>query len=144
MFDRSTPSVVVPSSSTSAAVTTVVSLVPFKHERPFPSGHRGATTWYTTQSYSNVLGPPSGIPEVAGNLYIHKNITTSTQQIWLFDRDARWTAVPDDAKVNHPTAADRVLSIRADGSPSWVTATGFTTMQGRRARIQMLGDSPSK
>ncbi|KAF9778510.1 hypothetical protein BJ322DRAFT_1025198 [Thelephora terrestris] len=108
-----------------------VSLVPFKHERPFPSGHRGATIWYSTQSYSDVLGPPSGIPGIAGNLYIHKNLSTSTQQIWLFDRDARWITVSGVAKAIHPTIVDRVLSIRSDGSPNWVTTAGFTNVQSR-------------
>ncbi|KAF9786229.1 hypothetical protein BJ322DRAFT_1108084 [Thelephora terrestris] len=128
-MDRSTPFVV--SSSTSTPVAATVSLVPFKHERPFPSGHRGATIWYSTQSYSDVLGPPSGIPGIAGNLYIHKNLSTSTQQIWLFDRDARWITVSGVAKAIHPTIVDRVLSIRSDGSPNWVTTTGFTNVQSR-------------
>jgi hypothetical protein len=81
-----------------------------------------------------MLGPPSGIPEVAGNLYVHKNLSSSTQQIWMFGREAQWTAVPDGAKVNHPTVVDRILSIRSDGSPNWVTATGFANAQNRKTR----------
>ena len=110
-------------------------MIPFKHERQFSSGLRGATIWYTTQSYFDVSGPSSGIPEVAGNIYIHKNLSTSTQQIWMFDREARWTAVLGDAKVNHPTVVDRILSIRSDGSPNWVTAAGFANALSRRVRV---------
>lgn len=132
-LDRSTPPAVVTTSSIPAATT--ASLVPFKHERPFSSGHRGVTTWYTTQSHSDALGPPSGIPEVAGNLYIHRNISTSTDQVWLFSREARWTVIPSGMKINHPTVVDRVLNIRSDGSPNWVTNAGFTNVQGRKARI---------
>ena len=115
--------------------STAVSLVPFKHERPFSSGHRGSTIWYSTQSYSNVSGPPSGIPEVAGHLYIHKNLSNSTQQVWLFSREARWIHTPNDMKVIHPTIVDRVLSLRSDGSPNWVTAVGFANVRGRGGGI---------
>ena len=81
------------------------------------------------------MGPPSGIPELAGNLYIHKNILTSAHQIWMFDRVAQWVLIPDDARVSHPTIAGRMLSIRSDGSPNWVTPTGFANAQSRRVRI---------
>jgi len=54
--------------------------------------------------------------------------------MWLFGREARWTGVPDGAKVTHPTVVDRMLSLRSDGSPSWVTSAGFMNVQGRRAR----------
>jgi len=132
-LDELTPSVDITPSSTSK-ITAAISLVPFKHERPFSSGHRGATIWYTTQSFSDVSAPPDGMPEAAGDLYIHRNLSTSAQQIWMFGRDARWTVVPHDTKVNHPTVVDRVLSIRSDGSPNWVTAAAFTNVQCRRAR----------
>ncbi|KAF9653291.1 hypothetical protein BDM02DRAFT_3182831 [Thelephora ganbajun] len=131
-LDQSTPSIVVPSSTPTIAA---VSLVPFRHERPFTSGHRGVTIWYTTQSYSDISGPPSGIPGVAGNLYVHKNLSTSTQQIWLFGREAQWTVVPDDMRVTHPSVGDWMLSVRSDGSPNWVTAAGFTNLKARKARI---------
>ena len=91
-------------------------------------------TWFATQSHSNVTGPPRGLPEVAGHLYIHRNISISTRQVWLFNRDARWNVVADGAKTVHPTLPDRVLSFRSDGTPNWVTITGFTTVQGRKAR----------
>ena len=103
------------------------------------SGLRGSTVWYTTQSYSDMLEPPSGIPELVGSLYIHKNLSIPAHQIWMFDREARWVPVPDDARVNHPTVAGRMLSIRSDGSPNWVSATGFANVKNRRVnRISVV------
>lgn len=94
------------------------------------------TTWYSTQSYQDVSEPPGVIKPTAGTLYIHKNLLTGASQVWLFGIDATWFPVPENGQVIHPALHDRILSIRADGTPSWVTAVGLTSVrtrnQGRR------------
>jgi len=38
------------------------------------------------------------------------------------------------SKVYHPVIADRVLSIRANGTPSWITAASYATIKGRKEK----------
>ena len=108
--------------------------VPFKHERPFPSGARGATVWYTTESSHDMSIPPSGLQVIAGTLYIHTNTSKKSRQVWFFDADAGWKIINDVARISHPSYRDRLLNIRFDGTPSWVTSTPATNGHGRRAR----------
>ncbi|KAF9783893.1 hypothetical protein BJ322DRAFT_1021656 [Thelephora terrestris] len=108
-----------------------ISLVPFKHERAFSSGSRGMTTWYSTEAYQDVPEPPSVIKPTAGTLYVHKNLSTGILQVWLFGMNATWFSVPDSGQVFHPALQDRVLSVRADGTPSWVHAVGLNSARAR-------------
>ena len=39
-------------------------------------------------------------------------------------------------KVFHPVIADRVLSMRANGTPSWITAASYTTIKGRKEKAR--------
>ena len=39
-------------------------------------------------------------------------------------------------KIYHPVIADRVLSMRANGTPSWITAASYTTMKGRKGKAK--------
>ncbi|KAF9790773.1 hypothetical protein BJ322DRAFT_1017415 [Thelephora terrestris] len=108
--------------------------VPFKHERPFPTGARGATIWYTTKSSHDLLIPPSGLQVVAGTLYIHFNTSKKFRQIWLFKADAGWKVVNDITHTSHPSCRDRILTVRSDGTPSWVISTPAAHSHGRRFR----------
>lgn len=36
--------------------------------------------------------------------------------------------------VKHPTISDRILLVRSDGIPSWLTKVGYTAVQGRKER----------
>jgi hypothetical protein len=74
---------------------------------------------------------------VGGYLYIHRNLSDATYQVWLFGINAQWTSIPSDAKIAHPLISDRVLSIRADGTPSWVTVVGFASIQSRKGRARV-------
>ena len=78
--------------------------------------------------------PPSGLQVVAGTLYIHMNISKKSRQVWLFDTDAGWKVVNDVARISHPSYRDRVLNIRSDGTPGWVTPAPATNGHGRRVR----------
>jgi hypothetical protein len=46
--------------------------------------------------------------------------------------------VPVDVaeKVYHPVITDRVLSMRANGTPSWITAASYTTIKGRKEKAK--------
>ena len=37
-------------------------------------------------------------------------------------------------KVHHPVISDRVLSMRANGTPSWITSASYTTIKGRKEK----------
>ena len=39
-------------------------------------------------------------------------------------------------KVYHPIIAERVPSMRANGTPSWITAASYTTIKGRKEKAK--------
>ena len=82
------------------------------------------------------MAEPPPVPAVAGHLYIHTNMSTMVRQVWFYDANACWVAATDRAKIAHPTLSDRVLSIRSDGTPNWITPSGFTSIQHRRSRAK--------
>ena len=109
-------------------------LIPFRHDRPFPTG-RGATVWFTSESTYTVSAPPPRLQVVVGDLYIHTNTSKNLRQVWMFDTDAGWKVVDTAAQISHPTNRDRVLNIRFDGTPSWVASTpGAVSSINRRVR----------
>ena len=120
--------------TTAPAPSSLILPVPFKHERPFLTGGRGATVWYATESPRDISSPPSGLQVVAGTLYIHTNTVKDLRQIWMFDTDAGWKMVSDVAQTSHPSCRDRLLNIRFDGTPSWVTSTPATGGTSRRVK----------
>ena len=113
-------------------------VVPYKQERLFASGSPGATAWYTSSSYDDLPAPSSGIDPKVGELYVHTNRTTDHHEVWLFDLSRNWKCVTDVAKVYHPVIADRVLSIRVNGTPSWITAASYMTIRGRKERAKAV------
>ena len=64
------------------------------------------------------------------------------RQVWFYDANARWVAVTGELKITHPTLSDRVLSIRSDGTPNWITPAGFTSTQYRRDRAKPVDHRP--
>ena len=93
------------------------------------------TTWYSTESPGEVPFPPSGLRVEAGELYIHKNLSNGSFQIWLYDIDGHWRRVSTDgSKVMNPIHPERSLSLRPDGTPNWVASVRFAGVRNREAR----------
>ncbi|KAF9778444.1 hypothetical protein BJ322DRAFT_1105307 [Thelephora terrestris] len=111
-------------------------MVTIKQDRPFPSGSPGVTTWYSSYSVDNIDSPPSNLNPNVGDLYIHTNRAEDFHHIWLFGLDTSWSKVAVSDKVYHPVIADRVLSLRANGTPSWITAASYTTIKGRKDKAR--------
>jgi hypothetical protein len=111
---------------------------PFKQERPFSSGSPGITTWYTSSSPNDIAAPPTGVIPEVGELYVHHNRVTDIYHVWLYGIDQRWKCVTDVEKVYHPVIDDRVLSMRANGTPNWITAASFTTIRGRKGKARQV------
>jgi hypothetical protein len=82
------------------------------------------------------LLPAPGLDPKVGELYVHTNRTTDHHEVWLFDLSRSWKCVTDVVKVYHPVIADRVLSIRVNGTPSWITAASYMTIRGRKERAK--------
>lgn len=116
--------------------TSKSSIVPIKQDRPFPSGSPGVTTWYSSHSLDAIDSPPSDLNPNVGDLYIHTDRAEDFHYIWLFGLDVGWSKVTVSDKVYHPVIADRVLSLRANGTPSWITAASYTTIRGRKEKAR--------
>ncbi|KAF9642595.1 hypothetical protein BDM02DRAFT_3132981 [Thelephora ganbajun] len=114
------------------------SVSPIKQEQQFPSGSPGVTTWYSSHSLSVLHGPPSNLGPNIGDLYVHNNHAEASHQIWLFGLDHSWMHVDVANKVYHPIIANRVLSVRANGTPSWITAVSYTTIKGRKEKAKAI------
>ena len=108
---------------------------PVKNQRPFSSGSPGITTWYSSASPLNISSPPSTLTPETGELYVHHNRLDDTYDVWLYGLDRQWKCVTDVEKVYHPVIDDRVLSLRANGTPNWITAASFTTIRGRKVKV---------
>ena len=108
--------------------------VPVKHQRPFVSGPKGSTVWYTTASTKALSSPPASLPVTAGILYIHTDVTRGTNQVWLCNINCKWTDVTIMENVKHPSITDRILLLRSDGIPSWLTGANYAAIQSRKER----------
>ena len=113
-------------------------LVPVKQRRQFSCGSPAYTIWYFTASAQSLTFPPQEVTPMVGDLYIHHNRLEDIYQVWLYGIDLAWKSVTDVEKVYHPTIDDRVLSMRANGTPNWITTASFTTIRGRKCkRVQV-------
>jgi hypothetical protein len=102
-------------------------------ERRFASNSgSGKTTWYFAQSNTNIPTPPAVPQAETGHLYVHLDCSTHTHQYWMFGTNNEWQSVSKGSE--YPLNHDRVLSIRGNGEPSWVTRSSITTTQGRKER----------
>ena len=106
------------------------SLQPSRKIRPFKaSAHsQGKTIWMTTASHEELFNLPEPVPEdEPGVLYIHRNLSNDTLQVWLLGNEKEWATIQLSAKTQHPTFWDRYLAIRLDGTPSWITLASWYT-----------------
>ena len=121
---------------TAPAPPSLSSVAPYKQERPFASGSPGVTAWYTSSSYDDIPTPSPDLDPKVGDLYVHTNRATDSHEVWLFDMNRNWKRVTDVAKAYHPVIADRVLSIRANVTPSWITAASYMTIKGCKEKAR--------
>ena len=122
-----------------SATVETPSLVPVKQQRPFSCGSPAFTTWYSTASTKDLTCPPYDVVPAVGELYIHHNRLEDTHDIWLYGLDSLWKRVTKIEKVYHPTIDDRVLSMRANGTPNWITTASYTTIRGRKGKRLQVG-----
>ena len=108
--------------------------VPYEtRERRFTSSSgSGKTTWYFAKSDTNISSPPA-IPQAeTGHLYVHLDCSARAHQYWMLGANNEWQSVSKGSE--YPLNHDRVLSIRGNGEPSWVTRASISTTQGRKER----------
>ena len=97
-------------------------------------GSPAYTTWYSTASAQDLVSPPQEVVPAVGELYIHHNRLEDKYQIWLYGLDSAWKCVTGVEKVYHPTINERVLSVRSNGTPNWITVASYTTIRGRKGK----------
>jgi hypothetical protein len=103
---------------------------PSRKIRPFrASAHsQGKTIWMTTASYEDLSDLPEPLQgDEPGVIYIHRNLTDNTLQVWLLGNGKQWAAIQLSVKTQHPAFRDRYLAVRLDGTPSWITLTSWYT-----------------
>lgn len=114
-----------------------------RFERQFmSSGTSGSTVWYTSSDAPPLHQPPPQIAANPGDIYIHTD-TTKGRQMWISPSAGSWKAIPTEydqtylpdrvvTTARHPFFNDRVLKIRANGEPSWVTHQTCVTLKSRK------------
>jgi len=103
------------------------------HQRPFSSSSgSGYTIWYLSRSDSSIQSPPVISQAKTGHLYVHFDTPHKTYQYWMLGVGGQWQSVAKNAE--YPLNHDRVLSIRNNGEPSWVTRATTSTTETRRER----------
>jgi len=108
--------------------------VPVKHQRPFTSGPKGYTIWYSSASDQSLSAPPASLPATAGTLYIHTSRNDNGKQVWLCNANHGWANITTIDNVKHPSLTDRFLLLRSDGIPSWLTGTNYAVVQSRKEK----------
>ncbi|KAH9042275.1 hypothetical protein EDB85DRAFT_1886243 [Lactarius pseudohatsudake] len=100
-------------------------------QRPFSSqSGSGYTIWYFSRSNLSILTPPT-VPQVkTGHLYVHLDTSRDVFQYWIFTN--RWECVQSGAE--YPLNHDRILAVRANGEPSWVTCALTVTTKTRKEK----------
>lgn len=103
-------------------------------QRSFTSNSgSGHTIWYFARSDANLPSPPVVPQAKTGHLYVHLNTSTNSYQYWMLGVNSQWESVSkgSESPLNH----DRVLSIRSNGEPSWITRASTSTTQSRKERV---------
>jgi hypothetical protein len=115
-----------------------------RNSRTFQSSHTlGETVWYESSDNTPLIHPDTAIHPRVGDLYLHKDRTTGNLQLWISTAEARWNSLvveynpkylPDRIMmgVSHPRFSDRLLKLRANGEPSWVTRQTLATLRSRK------------
>ncbi|KAF8271542.1 hypothetical protein EI94DRAFT_1698087 [Lactarius quietus] len=102
-------------------------------QRAFSSNSgSGYTTWYFAKCSLSILMPPT-IPQAkTGHLYVHLDTSRSVFLYWMLSIANQWERV--SAGVESPLNHDRVLAIRANGEPSWITRVSTVTTKTRKEK----------
>jgi len=117
---------------------------PVHHERPYSAtsyAPPGSTVWYTTESSFRIERPPSMEDEMEpGYMYVHRDLTTGEQQVWVYRGERGWVAADMDKDYKHtsmryPTDQLRVLRMRPTSKePGWVLIHGYQNLVSRDRR----------
>ena len=103
------------------------------HQCSFTSNSgSGYTIWYFAQSDTNIMSPPAVPQAKTGHLFVHFNASTNNYLYWMLGINNQWESVSKGSE--YPLNHDRVLSIRSNGEPSWITRASTTTTQSRKER----------
>lgn len=103
--------------------------IPTPIRRPFRSSSgAGETVWYSTTGKTDVEGPPP-MNATTGHLWLHRNTVSGRVSVWMFGKERAWESV-NEGKT-HPFVEDRILKMRKNGEPSWVTRSSEQTVRGR-------------
>jgi len=114
-----------------------------KHVRPFSSPNtKGDTVWYESLGSSPLSRPDTSIIPEVGDLYFHK-ICNNSLQLWISVTSGEWTSRPVEyvqkylpdrimKDLTHPRFENRMLKLRVNGEPSWVTRQTLATLKSRR------------
>jgi hypothetical protein len=110
------------------------SLVPYQmHQRSYTSSSgSGHTTWYFAKSNARISCPPTVSQAMTGHLYVHLDRSTNSFQYWILGTNNQWETVSKGAE--NPLNHDRILSIRSNGEPSWITRASTITTQCRKEK----------
>jgi hypothetical protein len=101
------------------------------NQRPFNSSSgSGYTIWYSSRADSSIQSPPVVPQSKTGHLYIHFDRVNNTYQYWMLSVGGQWETVAKNAQ--NPVNPDRILSIRRNGEPSWVTRATTLTTEARK------------
>jgi hypothetical protein len=111
---------------------TEVVRTPITRRRPF-AANKGETIWHYTASEGQIPHPPV-INVNRGEVYVHKNLTDGTFQFWLYGQNDCWEVVESSDKIPHPLLPGRVLSLRANGEPGWITTRSYLTLRARKLK----------
>ena len=115
-----------------------------RHTRTFQSSNTpGETVWYESSDNAPLVHPDAAICPNIGDLYLHKDRTTGSLQLWVSIIEGRWKSVaveyiqkylPDRIVMgaSHPKFNDRLLKLRTNGEPSWVTRQTLATLKSRK------------
>ena len=110
----------------------------------------GETVWYESADNIPLVQPDPAICADAGDLYLHKDRTTGNLQIWIATVEGNWSSIPIEyhqkylpdrivVGVLHPKFIDRLLKLRANGEPSWVTRQTLATLKSRKKGATVQG-----
>ncbi|KAH9020348.1 hypothetical protein EDB85DRAFT_2153122 [Lactarius pseudohatsudake] len=102
-------------------------------QRSFSSNSgSGYTIWYFGKSNSSILMPPT-IPQAkTGHLYVHLDTSRNVFLYWMLNIANQWERV--SSGVESPLNRDRVLAIRVNGEPSWITRASTVTTKTRKEK----------
>ena len=134
----------IPNCSTGTTRNDVTDIEYARFERPFmSSGTCGSTVWYTSSGGPPLRHPAGPTTPNPGDIYIHTDTSTNGLQIWVCPTYGTWKSIsaeydqsylPDRVvrAARHPLFNDRVLKMRANGEPSWVTRQTCITLKSRK------------